>query len=112
MRKIVFVNGEFYHIYNRGADKRIVFANNYDFQRFLQSVEEFNSVDPIGSIYQNSFCEPQLRRPTSKLVNVVCYCLNPNNYLLFFQNLTSGELRSFRKNLVVVIQNILILSTK
>jgi len=77
MRKTVFANGEFYHVYNRGTDKRIVFANNYDFQRFLQSMEEFNSVDPIGSIYQNSFCEPQLRRPTSKLVNIVCYCLNP-----------------------------------
>ena len=99
MRKIVFVNGEFYHIYNRGADKRIVFANNYDFQRFLQSVEEFNSVDPIGSIYQNSFCEPQLRRPTSKLVNVVCYCLNPNHYHMILQQRISGGISEFMKRL-------------
>ena len=99
MRKTVFANGEFYHVYNRGTDKRIVFANNYDFQRFLQSMEEFNSVDPIGSIYQNSFCEPQLRRPTSKLVNIVCYCLNPNHYHMILQQRVSGGISEFMKRL-------------
>jgi len=54
-RKIPFVNGEFYHVYNRGVDKRVVFSDDFDMQRFFQSIEEFNVVEPIGSIYENSF---------------------------------------------------------
>lgn len=99
MRKTSFANGEFYHIYNRGTDKRTVFANNYDFQRFLQSMREFNSVDPIGSIYQNSFNKPQLRRPTSKLVNIVCYCLNPNHYHMILEQCANGGISEFMKRL-------------
>lgn len=99
MRKTAFANGEFYHIYNRGTDRRIVFANNYDFQRFLQSMQEFNSVDPIGSIYQNSFHEPQLRRPTSKLVNIACYCLNPNHYHMILEQCVNGGISEFMKRL-------------
>lgn len=95
----MFANGEFYHIYNRGTDRRIVFANSYDFQRFLQSMREFNSVDPIGSIYQNSFNEPQLRRRTSKLVNIVCYCLNPNHYHMILEQRINGGISEFMKRL-------------
>jgi len=73
MRKTAFMIGEFYHIYNRGTDKRIVFNNDYDFKRFLQSMKEFNSLEPIGSIYENSFDKPRLGRQTSKLVNIICY---------------------------------------
>lgn len=99
MRKIKFVNGEFYHVYNRGADKRRVFMNDYDFERFLQSMDEFNSVKPIGSIFAHSFGEPQLRRPTSKLVEIVCYCLNPNHYHLILEQRIDGGISEFMKRL-------------
>jgi len=99
MRKTAFANGEFYHIYNRGTDKRTIFANSYDFQRFLQSMQEFNSIDPIGSIYQNSFNKLQLRRPTSKLVNIVCYCLNPNHYHMILEQRVNGGISEFIKRL-------------
>lgn len=53
MRKTKFVEGEFYHIFNRGVDKRIIFQDNDDINRFFQSMKEFNVLDPIGSIYEN-----------------------------------------------------------
>src|SRR3990172_6063231 len=59
MRKTVFANGEYYHIYNRGVDKRDIFVGKFDFERFLQSMEEFNTNEPIGSIYENSFLKIQ-----------------------------------------------------
>ena len=65
--KEILANGEFYHVYNRGTDKRDVFNDTYDVLRFLQSMNEFNTVKPIGSIYLNSFEKTKLRRPTSKL---------------------------------------------
>ena len=98
MRK-TFVNVEFYHVYNRGTDKRFVFMDNYDFKRFLQSMEEFNSVEPIGSIYQNSFIKSQLRRPTSKLVNIICYCLNQNHYHMIIQQYADNGVSEFMRKL-------------
>ena len=51
MRKVKFVNEEYYHIYNRGVDKRTVFECREDLDRFFQSMNEFNVIEPIGSIY-------------------------------------------------------------
>lgn len=99
MRKTPFINGEFYHIFNRGTDKRVVLSNEYDFKRFLQSMEEFNSVEPIASIYANSFRESKLRRPTSKLVNVVCYCLNINHFHMILEQIVDGGISEFMKRL-------------
>ena len=55
MRKVPFINGQFYHVYNRGVEKRNVFEDKYDFLRFIQSMKVFNTVEPIGSIYAISF---------------------------------------------------------
>lgn len=55
IRKVNFANGEFYHIYNRGVDKRAIFSDDYDMKRFFQSMEEFNVEKAIGSLYENSF---------------------------------------------------------
>ena len=48
MRKISFANGEYYHIYNRGTDKREIFSDEADFSRFLQSMKEFNAPDLVS----------------------------------------------------------------
>ena len=89
MRKTQFANGEYYHIYNRGVDKRTIFSHRNDISRFLQSMEEFNTEDPIGSIYENLFKKRKNSRDkhkhqhklgASKLVEFVCYCLNPNHF--------------------------------
>lgn len=53
MRKAPFIIGEYYHIYNRGTDKRLVFMDISDLMRFIQSMDEFNVLDPIGSILEN-----------------------------------------------------------
>lgn len=100
MRKTPFVTGEFYHIYNRGVDKRNIYLSDKDFDRFLQSMNIFNVIEPVGSIYEQSFIEKsQLGRPTSKLVNVVCFCLNKNHYHMLLEQLVDGGISEFMKRL-------------
>ncbi|MFC1729752.1 transposase [candidate division KSB1 bacterium] len=104
MRKKPFVNGEFYHIYNRGVDKRITFKDRQDIERFLQSIEEFNTTKPIGSIYENSFKinRTQLGGPTpklGKLVEFVSYCINPNHYHFIVTQKKDGGISEFMKRL-------------
>ena len=43
MRKTKFANNEYYHIYNRGVDKREIFCDEKDNLRFLISMREFNN---------------------------------------------------------------------
>jgi len=41
MRKVQFANGEYYHLFNRGVDKREIFLDQKDLDRFLQSMSDF-----------------------------------------------------------------------
>jgi len=102
MRKTSFVNGEFYHVYNRGTDKRTIFSNKDDIARFFQSMTEFNGIEPIGSIYENSFNLNQLGSSASKLnkggkklVNFICYCLNPNHYHFLLEQVAEKGIEKF-----------------
>jgi REP element-mobilizing transposase RayT len=100
-RKVPLATGEHYHVYNRGVDKRIIFADKYDIQRFLKSMVEFNAVDPIGSLYLSSLSQlrgetPQLGK---KLVNVIAYCLNPNHFHLILEQLVDGGISEYMKRL-------------
>lgn len=90
-RKEDLVTGEYYHVYNRGVDKRIIIQDKSDLDRFALGIKEFNSEKPIGSLYENSFMKPQLGRETSKLVEFVAYCINPNHFhLILKQNIDNG----------------------
>jgi len=104
MRKINFANGEYYHIFNRGADKRVIFSEQNELKRFFQNMEEFNTIKPIGSIYQNSFRKNKLRNQVSKQeksVNFICYCLNPNHYHFILKQLVDRGIEKFMHRLGV-----------
>ncbi|OHB10910.1 MAG: hypothetical protein A3G05_02125 [Candidatus Zambryskibacteria bacterium RIFCSPLOWO2_12_FULL_45_14] len=97
MRKVQLVEGEYYHVFNRGVDKRTIFQDARDFERFLLSVIDFNSIEPIGSIYEYSFQKKsQLGNLVSKskkkekkpLVELVAYCLNKNHYHFIFKQVS------------------------
>lgn len=97
MRKTEFKIGECYHVYNRGVEKRDVFGGDLDYFRFLKSLEEFNRVDPIGSIFEQSFRDKKesLGNEVSKLVDIIAYCLNPNHYHLILKQLEDKGIEKF-----------------
>lgn len=100
MRKTQFANNEYYHIFNRGVDKREIFSEYEDLMRFFQSMDEFNIIDPIGSIFENSF--RKFERSVSenkKLVSFVCYCLNPNHYHFILKQAADKGIEKFMQRL-------------
>lgn len=110
MRKVSFAEGEFYHIYNRGTDKRSIFLDDQDLARFLQSMVEFNNLHPVGGLYANSFMKKRLRHPMSKsqledetdekkLVEVIAYCLNPNHFHLLLRQVSEKGIEKFMQRL-------------
>ncbi len=86
-RKISFSIGYFYHIYNRGVEKRDIFIEDRDYIRFLRILSVFNNVERCRSSY---------RGPTSqKLVGVLCYCLMPNHFHLILTPLVENGIQKF-----------------
>ena len=99
MRKTPFTQDNFYHIYNRGVDKRNVFTDHRDLNRFFQCMSEFNCVEPIGSIYENSFKKDFFGHRMSKLVNFIAYCLNPNHYHFILEPLVDNGVEKFMQRI-------------
>ena len=99
MRKVAFVENEFYHIYNRGVDKRSIFSDKYELQRFFQSMQAFNTLKPIGSIFEKSFNKNKRGSPDSPLVQFVAYCLNPNHFHFILTQLVERGIEKFMHRL-------------
>ena len=53
-RKFNFKNGNFYHIYNRGVDKRDIFIDKDDLNYFLDRMKDFNSTENFGGVYHQN----------------------------------------------------------
>ena len=96
------VTGEFYHAYNHGVEDRDIILDNFDALRFLESMRVFNCVQPIGSIYEQSFVHENLlggETAKSKLVNIVAYCINPNHFHLLLEQVSDNGISEFMKRL-------------
>ncbi len=76
---VQFENDEYYHIYNRGVDKRNIVGDTKDRERFLLSMQLFNAENPIGSIFENAFKKKAVQSD-KRLVDFVAFCLNPNHF--------------------------------
>ncbi|KKQ35897.1 MAG: hypothetical protein US50_C0003G0017 [Candidatus Nomurabacteria bacterium GW2011_GWB1_37_5] len=100
MRKTPFINDNFYHIYNRGTDKRNIFSDQFDIERFIESMIEFNTLKPIKSLYLLSFNENKKNKnPEDNLVEIVAYCLNPNHFHLILYQKKEGGISEFMRRL-------------
>ena len=81
MRNIKFAFGEFYHIYNRGVDKRLIFIDEKDFDRFFQGIEQFNTKKRIGNLsHGHRVSTGSGEGELENLVNIVAYAVNQNHF--------------------------------
>jgi putative transposase len=81
IRPVNMVEGEFYHVYNRGTDKRTLFRDDTDRQRFMKLLYISNSVDHINVrniLRKNN--EPYTFDRGLPLVSIGAYCLMPNHF--------------------------------
>ena len=99
MRKISFAIGEYYHVYNRGVEKRTIFENIKDLERFFQSMKEFNTLESIGSIFERKHAKVKDRDDAKPLVSFVAFCLNPNHYHFLITPLVDKGIEKFMQRL-------------
>lgn len=98
-RKIPFIEGEFYHIYNRGTDKRIVFKNNSDYFRFMLLLYFCNSNNPlrISNLLDQKLSLVELfsKNRGNQLVDIGAFTLMPNHFHILIKEKTKGGISTF-----------------
>jgi len=107
MRKQSFITDSYFHIYNRGVDKRDIFSNEKDVERFLMCMKLFAFKNPVGSLQlalrdQHSFVDVrrlQISSGEERLVSIVEYCLNPNHFHFILKQEIDGGISEFMKRL-------------
>ncbi|OHA16639.1 MAG: hypothetical protein A3G52_03265 [Candidatus Taylorbacteria bacterium RIFCSPLOWO2_12_FULL_43_20] len=107
-RKISFAVDEFYHLYNRGVDKRVVFDNDSDYRRFLILLYLCNRSRPFqidrlpewrGSA-SSEFIEVVFNEPSDrKIVAIGSYCLMPNHFHILVREIKEGGISEFMHRL-------------
>lgn len=99
-RTFSFAPGEFYHIYNRGTEKRNVFASRADWNRFLALLYLANQNEPADLKLQGStLLEITEQRTGAPLVEIVAYCLMPNHFHLLLREIEEGGISKFMQKL-------------
>jgi len=77
-----YIRGAYYHTYNRGVEKRNIFLEESDFERFLYKLER---------------CASKSHRHR---VKILAYCLMPNHFHILLQSTTQNGMESFYRSLL------------
>ena len=95
LRKQKFAVGEFYHLYNRGNDKKIIFKKQKDYEHFLYLMYICNTTKSIELRYLNKNFD---RKET--LVDIGAYCLMPNHFHIFIYEKTDNGISKYMRKLL------------
>ena len=104
-RKTSFTENEYYHIYSRGVEKRKIFMNTKDYNRFVALLYIMNQDAPftMGNFLRdkNKSLEDIFTEKREKtLVSVLGYCLMPNHFHLILYENSEGGISKFMGKLL------------
>lgn len=102
IRKDKLVNGEIYHICNRGVDKRDIFMDDEDRFRFVHDLFEFNDKNKIKNL--GYFMKPNevglhYIKKKEPLVEILAFCMMNNHYHLVLRQKVEGGITEFMRKL-------------
>ncbi|MDP2874431.1 MAG: transposase [bacterium] len=98
-RVVPLVNGEIYHVINRGNASEKIFRDERDFQRFIETLIYYQCAVPpfkFSLLKKLPFSEKakifrEIREGRDFIVEILAYCLMSNHYhLILRQRLESG----------------------
>ena len=91
------VTEQFYHIYNRGSEKRNIFTQLRDYSRFQKTFYYYQFLGPKPSFSKFSKSDLNFFKPNPdrKIVDVICYCLMPNHFHFLLRQLKENGISIF-----------------
>jgi len=109
-RKQYLENG-YYHIYNRGVEKRKIFLDQQDYAVFLSYLKEYllpkdekklndRLTNPqISSVEKNKILKSLHLNNFTQEITLLAYCLMPNHFHFFVKQKSTGTIDSFMNSL-------------
>jgi len=99
------MEGDFFHILNRGVEEREIFYSDEDYLRFANNFHDFNNTE-IALPYRIRRSK-QIGRATSdrfisvqkEIVNLLCWCLMPNHVHSLVQEQVDSSASLFSKKI-------------
>lgn len=93
IRKVKFIPGEYYHIYNRGNSKQKIFLDKEDCDHFVKLLYLCNSIKSITyrDISKNTYDFDR----EETLVFIGAYCLMPNHFHFLVKGKTEDGISKF-----------------
>jgi putative transposase len=97
-RRFTFAEGEYYHVYNRGVEKRNIFNEDRDRERFLRLLFAANGDLPYK--YEDIKNLPFLKiKRGEPLVAIGAFCLMPNHFHFLVKEIREKGLSKFMEKL-------------
>lgn len=96
-----YFEGGYYHVYNRGVEKRTIFLDDQDCHVFLRYIKLYLS--PTERIKILADTNPKLQRflrlNLENDVDLLCFALMPNHFHMLLKNKTLYGVRTFMQRL-------------
>ena len=104
-RKAPFIENEHYHIYSRGVEKRKIFLNTKDYNRFVALLYIMNQnisfrIDNLLLNREKDLGEIFKEKRGETLVSILAYCLMPNHFHIILYEHTEGGISKFMGKLL------------
>lgn len=100
-RQVVFANEQFYHVFNRGVEKRTTFIDRRDYNRFIDSLNYYRSKNQhIRFSFRGRIAIENKNISSDPLfAEVVSYCLMPNHFHLLLKQVNDNGITTFLSKL-------------
>ncbi|MBI2314528.1 transposase [Candidatus Daviesbacteria bacterium] len=98
-RIIPLVSGEYYHVFNRGTEKKDIYIQPRDYNRFQKTFYYYKHCGP--KLKFSKFNKSNLFKPllNEKLIEIICYCLMPNHFHFLIKQLKDKGISTFLSQL-------------
>ena|SRR3989344_698042 len=103
----VYIKEGFYHIYNRGVEKRTIFENDQDYKVFLKYLKEYLSPPQEAQnlkktvIFKGGSFKGIPRQPKNyyNKIDLLAFCLMPNHFHLLIKQHSNNAIENFMRSL-------------
>lgn len=102
-----YIENGFYHIYNRGVEKRTIFQDEKDYKVFLSYLKSYLSPPPQRTdlltpfTLKGSTFRGITRQPNNyhQQITLLAYCLMPNHFHLLIRQKSPTVIKSFMQSI-------------
>ena len=101
-----YESGGYYHIYNRGVEKRIIFLDEGDYKNFLGILKMYlvppnlqgQTLQVDGTVKSMAPTKTPINFATE--ISLICYCLMPNHFHMMVRQNSDRSIASFLQTIM------------